>query len=84
MADFAYPVEAEYDEHGDVVRDELELYVTYNRFSFNGNGSYEIVDVKKRGGVRVEEPELKQMLGENAYERLEDAAHDDWLEYGGH
>lgn len=86
MAEFEYEVEADYNEDGDEIRPELMLTVNYNRHSFHGNSSYEITDVFKKGEgrsyVRVEEDELKSLLGERAWDILEDAAHDDWLEYG--
>jgi hypothetical protein len=82
QAEFEYIVEAEYDTHGDVVRDDLKLTINYTRY----DGTYEITDVFKRraegGFVRVEEDELVALIGPRAYDILEDAAHDDWLEYG--
>lgn len=88
MAEFEYEVEADYNEAGDEIRPAMTLTINYNRhttFYSQGNSSYEITDVFKPldgGHVRVEEKELKSLLGERCYDILEDAAYDDWMEYG--
>lgn len=89
MAEFEYTVEADYNDDGDEVRPELTLTINYNRhtaFYSPGSASYEITDVFKPDGegryVRVEESELKSLLGERAWDILEEAAYEDWFEYG--
>lgn len=88
-AEFEYTVEADYNEDGDEIRPEMVLTINYNRstvFYRPGCASYEITDVFKKGDgggyVRIDEDELKSLLGERAWDILEEAAQDDWLEYG--